>query len=130
MNQLTLEQNALLDAFFPVEQKRAPIEKCVKMAQTFANMAKTYEQDGKGLNAMAYLHYHTPDNANHWFITEKDMDVEQYQAFGLVELAVGYGAELGYISLIELQNTSPIVIDLDFEPKTLEKVIAEYNLDY
>ena len=80
-------------------------------------MPKTYEQDGKGDNAIAYLHYF---NANmDFYITEKDMCKDQLQAYGLADL--GYGAELGYISIKELIDNN-LEIDLHFNPKPLNKI--------
>lgn len=46
-----------------------------------------------------------------WYITEKAMSDEQNKAFGLADL--GYGGEIGYISIVEL--------DLHFEPKRLKE---------
>ena len=54
--------------------------------------------DGKGDDAVVYLHYFR--GGMDWYITEKDMEEEQHQAFGLADL--GYGGELGYISIQEL----------------------------
>jgi len=80
-------------------------------------MPKTYEQDGKGNDAIAYLHYF---NANmDFYITEKDMCKEQLQAYGLADL--GYGAELGYISIKELIDNN-LEIDLHFNPKPLKEL--------
>lgn len=100
-----------------------------KFSKRFATMPHTYQQDGMGDEAVAYLRYHTEDNKNNWFITEKDMEDEQLQAFGLVDLAVGYGAELGYISLIELCGIPQIKLDTSFEPTTLAKIKETYLAD-
>ena len=81
------------------------------------SMPKTYEQDGKGEQATAYLHYFT--GACDWYITERDMEPEQLQAFGLADL--GYGPELGYISIAELIGAGA-ELDLYFEPKTLAEI--------
>lgn len=43
-----------------------------------------YEQDGKGEEAIVTLHYFR--GGMDWFITEKDMEPEQHQAFGLADL--------------------------------------------
>lgn len=84
-------------------------------------MPKTYEQDGKGLKAIAYLHYFT-GNAD-WYITEKDMsdpdEPGQLQAFGLANL--GYGGELGYISIVELLKRGA-ELDYHFEPCPLDEI--------
>ncbi|MCK9551152.1 DUF2958 domain-containing protein [Aquamicrobium sp.] len=86
-----------------------------RMIDTFRSMPKTYEQDGKGDKAVAYLHYF--HSSIDWYITEKDMEEEQLQAFGLVSFH-GQCPEIGYISIPELLDND-IEIDLYFEPKTL-----------
>jgi len=84
-------------------------------------MPKSYETDGQGDQAVVYLHYFLGNMD--WFITEKDrgdgIDQEQNQAFGLADL--GYGGELGYISIAELL-TNKVDFDLYWTPKTLEEV--------
>lgn len=92
-------------------------EKLLEMAERVRTMPKTYEQDGKGPEAIAYLHYFHGDMD--WYITERDMEDRQYQAFGLVDL--GYGSELGYVSIEELKANN-IELDLHWEPKTLAEI--------
>jgi len=88
-------------------------------------MPKIYEQDGLGDKAIVHLHYFRGNMD--WWITEKDAgdgpeDQEQHQAFGLADL--GYGAELGYISIVELVKAG-IELDLYWTPKTLEQIKAK-----
>ncbi len=83
-------------------------------------MPKTYEQDGKGDDAVVYLHYFRGDMD--WYITEKDMEAEQHQAFGLADLGMGF-PELGYINISELIDNN-VELDLYWEPKTLREVKA------
>lgn len=85
--------------------------------RTIATMPKTYEQDGKGKQAVAYLHYFT--SGCDWYITERDSENEQHQAFGSANL--GYGAELGYISIVELLQHGA-ELDFYFTPKTLAEL--------
>src|SRR3990167_763996 len=88
------------------EERQHFIDLLCTFGERIANMPKTYEQDGKGDQAVIYLHYFT--SGCDWHITEKDSDPAdehgnhegQIQAFGLADL--GYGAELGYISIKEL----------------------------
>lgn len=89
-----------------------------EMASRIATMPKTYEQDGPGDKTIAYLHYFS--GGADWYITEKDMDDEQLQAFGYADL--GYGGELGYISIEELVRNG-IELDMMFEPTPLREVI-------
>ena len=101
--------------------------KLEEVGSVIATMPKTYEQDGKGDEAIVYLHYFT--GGCDWWVTEKDAGSSddkpgtgQEQAFGLVDL--GYGAELGYISLVEvLENGAEI--DLHWTPITLAEVKAK-----
>ena len=59
---------------------------------------KLHEQDSKGLNAIAYIKFFTPDSNWTWYATEFDgVDI----FFGLVD---GLVKELGYFSLSELEN--------------------------
>ena len=101
------------------EERTYFIDKILGMVNTFRTMPKTYEQDGKGDNAVVHLHYFLGDMD--WYITERDMEDEQLQAFGLADL--GYGGELGYISIEELKANN-IELDLYWTPKTLSEVKA------
>jgi hypothetical protein len=101
------------------EERSFFFDKFEELATTFKNMPKTYEQDGKGDQAVAYLHYFT--SSRDFYITEKDMEDEQHQAFGLV--VTSEGSELGYISLIELAEFGA-ELDLHFEPTTIGDIKA------
>lgn len=93
-----------------------------RLLHTIATMPKTYEQDGKGKKAVAYLCYITKGAV--WYITEKDMDTDgqgQIQAFGVAKVG-NNPAELGYISIKELLELGCVALLLDFEPKTLEEL--------
>ncbi|WP_112077205.1 hypothetical protein [Haemophilus influenzae] len=81
-------------------------------------MPKILEQDGKGDNAIAYLHYFTANTD--FYITEKDIEDEITQAFGLVSFVSDY-PEIGYISIEEVIKAEA-EIDLHFEPKTLGEI--------
>lgn len=93
-------------------------EHFIELAKTFAKrvetMPKVYEQDGLGDQAIVYLHYFK--SGCDWHITERDTTQVQRQAFGLANL--GYGAELGYISIAEIIAAGG-ELDLYFEPKTI-----------
>ena len=80
------------------------------------------EQDGNGLNAIAYVKFFTPDSNWTWYATEFDGNDT---FFGLVD---GLCKELGYFSLSELESVIgplglKIEIDLYFEPTTLEELM-------
>lgn len=93
-------------------------DKIAEMNRTIESMPKTYDQDGKGENATVYLHYFTP--GGDWYITEKDVEADQNQAFGLAN-PFGDGGELGYISLPELVDAGA-ELDLHWTPKTIAEI--------
>ncbi len=70
------------------------------ISATIASMPKTYETDGQGYGAIAYLHYFTP--SGDWWITERDTSDEQLQAFGYAWINGFDNAEFGYISIKDL----------------------------
>jgi len=100
------------------EEKQFFFDKAVEIADTINTMPQTYQQDGLGLNAIAYLHYF--HGSYDWYITERDMEDEQLQAFGLVNM---HEAEQGYINIEELKANG-IEIDLYWTPKTLKQCLA------
>lgn len=104
------------------EEKQFFFDKVCELADMIKAMPKTMEQDGKGDNAIVYLHYFT--SSADWFIYEKDMETEQHQAFGLADL-FGDGGELGYISIIELLNNGA-ELDFHWKPRTLGEA-RKYN---
>lgn len=83
---------------------------------------KLYEQDGKGLNAVAYVKFFTPDSSWTWYATEFDgVDI----FFGLVD---GLDKELGYFSLSELESVrGPLGLkierDLYFKPTKIRELM-------
>ena len=95
--------------------------KLLEYAERVATIPKTYEQDGKGDDAIVYLHYF--GGSADWWITEKDMEAEQHQAFGYADLfGDGQCAELGYISLVEVCDLSGVELDLHWTPKPLREI--------
>jgi len=125
---LTVESLALLRRFIGPAQMAA-LRECLvgeegawfratlaTLTHRIATMPKTYEQDGLGDAAIVYLHYFTP--AGDWYITEKDDEAVQHQAFGLANL--GY-PELGYVSLPEILAAGA-ELDLHWAPKPLAEI--------
>lgn len=96
--------------------------KLVELAGIVDSMPTTYETDGMGDQATAWLHYFTP--AGDFYVTERDQEEEQLQAFGL---ACIYEDELGYISICELIECGA-ELDLYWTPKSLGQVKAEWLL--
>ncbi len=102
------------------EEKKFFQEKFLEYANRIAGMAKSYEQDGKGDEAVVYLHYF--HGGSDWYITEKDQDGGVQQAFGYAVLnGDEQNAELGYISIEELTGLG-VELDLHFDPRTLGQV--------
>lgn len=89
------------------------IEAFEKTLEIFKAMPVTYQGD-----ETAHLHYF---NGNQdWYITEKDCEPEQLQAFGYAN--IGYGFEAGYISLIDL-TANNVQLDLFFTPQAIGPLI-------
>lgn len=107
------QRNAIKQALLG-EEREFFLDKLESLAGRIRSMAQTYDQDGKGDQATAFLHYFR--GGCDWYITEKDRAGEQLQAFGQADL--GYGPELGYISLVELLACG-VELDLHFTPCTL-----------
>lgn len=103
------------------EEKQYFRDMVVTLKKLISTMPKTMGQDGKGDNAIAYLHYF--HGGFDWYITEKDSADPQYQAFGLAHL---FEAELGYISIVELVE-SGVELDLHWTPKTIGEIKKEHG---
>lgn len=93
------------------------MDKMIEIAKIIEDMPKTKETDGQGDNAVVHLHYFK--GGCDWHITEKDMEKEQHQAFGLAN--IGYGGELGYISIVEVIQHG-VELDFHWKPKALGDV--------
>lgn len=93
------------------------IDKLVTLADQIKGMPGVHGQDGKGNNAIAYLHYF--NGGQDWYITERDMDGEQLQAFGFADF--GASSDLGYINIQELIEKN-VELDLHWKPKTLAEI--------
>ncbi|MCU7801034.1 MAG: hypothetical protein KZQ70_13080 [gamma proteobacterium symbiont of Lucinoma myriamae] len=100
------------------EEKQFFFDKMVEVFETVKGMPVTYEQDGKGENAIAYLHYFKGNYDA--YITEKDIEDEQLQARGWSKF-YGNNFEDGYISLVELID-SQIELDLHFTPISIHEL--------
>lgn len=118
---MPLAQYKTMRAGLRGEESKYFADKFFEMAKRINEMPITYEQDGKGDQAIAYLHYF--GGAMDFYITEKDAGSEdepgQHQAFGLANH--GHGAELGYISIVEL-IANGIELDLHFTPCKLAEL--------
>ena len=111
-------QMKVIGELYKGEEEEFFLAKLIEYARRVATMPQTYEQDGKGDDAIAYLHYFT--GGCDWYITEKDIEAEQLQAFGYANL--GYGGEIGYISLVEICQHPRVELDLHFTPTKLSVI--------
>ena len=94
----------------------------LELGKLFETMPKTYEQDGFGDQAVVHLHYFL--GRMNWYITERDIEDEQLQAFGLADL--GQGGELGYICIQELIENG-VELDLHWTPISLKAIKDKSN---
>lgn len=111
---------ALLDGLSG-EERPYFVEKIKEYNARIDAMPKTYDTDGQGDQAIAYLHYFS--GGGDWYILEKDSDPDQtgqVQAFGLAD-PFGDGGELGYISILELRRAG-VELDLHWTPAPLAEI--------
>ena len=114
---ISKQQLSSLEHILKSEEKQYAKEKIDYFFDLIQKMPKTYETDGQGNEAIAYLHYYK--SGIDFFVTEKDMEEEQLQAFGLVNM--NNELELGYISIQEILELN-FELDLNFVPKKLKEI--------
>lgn len=97
------------------------------LANLITTMPATRGQEGKGEDAIVYLHYFR--GSADWYITEKDsgsIDDDpadfQSQMFGYVNLGDDFSAEFGYISLPELLQNG-VELDLHWKPRPVREFV-------
>ena len=126
MSKFALETVAALRKFCSAEQISIMMDatlgeesdffrvKMVELVELFDTMPATRGQEGVK-DPVAYLHYFV--GGADWYITERDMEVAQHQAFGFARMFAGCG-ECGYISIVELIQNG-VELDLHFTPVAL-----------
>ena len=120
-NLISPPQRAALVEVLRGEEGKGMAQNLLELSDVVGAMPKSYETDNQGQEAVAYLHYFL--NGYDAYITELDISGEPYhQCFGWVDM--GYGGELGYVSLPELLRNN-VELDLYWTPKTLREIIAE-----
>lgn len=92
-----------------------------------AKIPGLYAQDGKGVDAVAYVKFFTPDSNWTWYVME--YDPQEQICFGLVD---GFEKELGYFSLIEMKQIKGVLgldveRDLSFKPTALRDLGLDYG---
>lgn len=113
-------QKAVLAEVLEGEESTFFVKLLAELAQAVNNTPLTYSQEELGDQAVVHLHYFV--GSCDWFITERDSEVEQLQAFGLADLGMGY-PEVGYINLKEILAAGA-ELDFYWEPKTLAEIRA------
>lgn len=114
---ISQNQLALTLALTAGEEGEFFTQKLKEIEHTIDTMPKTYETDGQGYNATAYLRYFHSCGF-YCYITERDIEEDQYQAFGYVNLGSG---ELGYVSIEELIQND-FELDYHFTPTPLNEI--------
>lgn len=84
---------------------------------TFRTMPETYQTKDQE-DPIAYLHFFT--GSWDWWITEKDVEPEQIQAFGFVKSELCPDGEWGYVNLEEITKEGA-ELDLYFSPAPVSK---------
>lgn len=115
---VSTSQLSIISELCQTDEKQFFYDKLVELADIIGTMPMTYETDGQYDQAVAQLHYFI--GGCDWYITERDVEPEQLQAFGKADL--GYGAELGYISIVELLEVGAL-LDLHWQPKKLAEIL-------
>lgn len=112
-------QKAVVSDGLNGEEAKFFAETAASLAETVKTMPRTYGQDGKGDQAVAYLHYFK--GSMDWYVTELDKEGDgTEQAFGLADLGQGF-PELGYINLREVVQIGA-ELDFHWKPKTLAAI--------
>lgn len=95
-------------------------DKLVEISKIITAMPKTHGTDGQGDAAVVHLHYFK--GGSDWYITEKDMETEQLQAFGYAILnGDKQMAELGYINISELIQHG-VELDMYWKKQSLGEI--------
>lgn len=109
-----------IGSFLRGEEGEWYADKVIAVHKQYLDMPATYEQDGKGDDAIIGFHMFW-GGVNIW-VLERDKsgipNVGYDQCFGYTDL--GYGPELGYVSLVEAAAAS-MDIDLHWEPITVRE---------
>lgn len=117
-NFISRAQLSILDELCQGEERQFFMNKYVELADLIEKMPTTYQTDGQGDQAVVYLHYFGA--GFDWYVTERDCEVEQLQAFGLTNM--GWGVERGYINIVEIFWVCGAELDLYWTPKKLAEI--------
>lgn len=117
--------------FMPLSQQKSIVgseehgDVLASLEKVISKLPKTYETDGQGKEAIAYLHYFK--GGSDWYITEQDIEEQQLQAHGYVILNGDMqNAEMGYINIEELKENN-VDLDFFFDPISIREIIEEHS---
>lgn len=114
------QQKAVLAEVLEGEESAFFVKLLGELAGAVNNTPLTYSQEDLGDQAVVHLHYFV--GCCDWFISERDSEEEQLQAFGLADLGMGY-PELGYINLREILAAGA-ELDFYWTPTTIGAIRA------
>jgi hypothetical protein len=134
---MSAQQMAAVRECLRGEEREFFVGKLAELQEIFDGMPRLYAQDGKGDDAVAYLHYFL--GGSDWWITERGEGEDADRVYGLACLN-GWKdcAETGYISLAELLNTGAELggnakayaeLDFHFKPRTVGEIKKEHGIE-
>jgi hypothetical protein len=92
------------------------------LIEGYREIPKLYYQDGKGKNAIVYLHYFS--GGTDWYITE--LDKQTNEAYGYVILNEDtQNSEFGYVDINDLVTNNRIEVDLYWSFQTLNEIFEK-----
>ena len=108
-----------INALMRGEEREWFAEKLVELEHVFNTMPKTYEAEDAGGDAIVHLHYFS--SGGDWWITERDQEYAQQQAYGLADM--GY-REMGYIDIVGLIRSPHVELDLHWKPIPVKELLS------
>ena len=117
---------AELRLVMPKQQQQAIIgnqeiyQTLVELNENVKELPALYAQDGKGKEAIEFLHYFY--GGSDWWITEVDYNEGIFFGYAILNGDSEMG-ELGYMSIEELTTTSGIQLDFFWDKKTLTEAL-------
>ena len=108
------QRNYLHACMINSEERDYFAELIVNLNRQIKAMPLTYQSK----DHVAHLHYFIRNIDA--YISEKDSEYEQHQAYGAQD--IGYGAEIGYVSIPELLKVGA-ELDLYWTPRPLKEIV-------
>lgn len=118
LNFMSKSQKAAVYEILSGDERQFAIDIIAEIHSIVNTMPKTYETE-RGKDSIVYLHYFRGNMDA--YITERDMEEEQLQAFGYIDM--GSSSDLDYISIEDLIKAD-FELDLFWEEKPLSEVMG------